>query len=213
MMPPMSSLLRALTLVLVILGIALAPAVADAKGKKKAKAAKKYHFELLSVRVQEGVEGKAAADALRLLEAELVKQFGSHPQLVADMSKAPDPEKDPKGYTKWLTKKKIAGAFKVNVDVSMYTEEIEDSPTGDGGTGAKRLVVRLSLHMFGETIPKRMMGFEGQGSSTVKQDVGKKVRDKDREFTIQSAVELAVADALKTSLAELAKPAAKPSKK
>lgn len=212
MMPFMSSLLRALTLALVVLAVALAPSAADAKGKKKAKATKKYHFELLSVRVQEGVEGKAAADALRLLEAEVKKQFANHPQLVADLSKAPDPETDPKGYTKWLTRKKIAGAFKVNVDVSMYTEELEDSPTGDGGTGAKRLVVRLSLHMFGETIPKRMMGFEGTGSSTVKQDVGKKLRDKDREFTIQSAVELAVADALGTSMAELAKPPAKPKK-
>ncbi len=213
MMPAMSSLLRALTLALAVLAVALSPGTADAKGKKKAKAAKKYHFELLAVRVQQGIEGKAAADALRLLEAEVKKQFASHPQLVADTTTAPDPETDPKGYTQWLKKKKAAAGYKVNVDVSMYTEEVEDSPTGDGGAGAKRLVVRLSLHMFGETIPKRMMGFEGTGSATVKQDVGKKLRDKDREFTIQSAVELAVTDALKTSMAELAKPPKKPSKK
>jgi hypothetical protein len=194
-------------LALAFLVLTLGGGVAEA-GKKSKK--DKYRFELVGVKAAPGVEGKVAADALRLLEAEVKKAFEPPPQLVADMSRAPDPDADPKGSAKWLKKKKIKGAFKVNVDLTLYTEETEDAPQGNG---AKRLVVRLELHMFGERVPERKMGFEGVGSSTVKQDVGKKVRPRDREFTIQSAIELAVADAMAESLRKLALPPAKPSKK
>jgi hypothetical protein len=195
-----------LLLVLVLFGLGGADAEAGKKSKKK----EKYRFELAGVKAGAGVEGQVAADALRLLEAEVKKAFETHPQMVTDMSSAPDPDADPKGYAKWLKKKKIKGAFKVDVDLTLYVEETEDSPQGEG---AKRLVVRLELHMFGERIPERKMGFEGVGSATVKQDVGKKVRPKDREFTIQSAIELAVADAMEESLHKLSLPPAKPMKK
>ena len=175
-------------------------------GKKKAKT--KYHFELGAVRAQPGVEGQVAADVLKALEAEVKKAFETHPRMVAVLTGAPDPQTDPKGYAKWLKKKKIGGSFLVNVDLSMYREEQEDSPDNKG----KRIVVRLELHMFGETIPERKMAFEGEGSSTVKQDVGKKVRDKDREFTIQSAIELAVADAMEECFTKLSMPAKTPKK-
>jgi hypothetical protein len=176
-------------------------------GKKKAK--DKYHFTLANVKAKAGVEGKVAAEALGRIEAELKKAFATHPQMVADLSSAPDPETDPKGFVKWLKKKKIKGAYAVHVDLTMYAEEVEDAPTGDGN---KRVVVRLELHMFGETMGERKMGFEGVGGSTVKQDVGKKVRPRDREFTLQSAIEMAVADAMAESLRKLALPPAKPKK-
>lgn len=193
---------------LVVLGVfALlwAPGEALAKKHHKAKTAKKlnYHFEVEQVKAGDGVEGAVAADVIKMLQAEAEKQFAAHPQLATDLSAAPDPKTDPKGYSKWLAKKKVAGSFAVVIDVTMYSEETEDSPKGDG---SKRFVVRLELHMFGETIPERKMGFEGVGGSTIKQDVGKTVRPKDREFTIQSALEVAVTDAIEKSLAKLAAP-------
>lgn len=197
---------RSLLLALVLLFVLGGTAAAGKKSKKK----DKYIFDLAGVKAGTGVEGKVAADALRLLDAEVKKAFATHPQMVTDTSSAPDPDTDPKGYAKWLKKKKIKGSFKVNVDLTLYLEETEDAPSGDG---AKRLVVRLELHMFGERVPERKMGFEGVGSATVKQDVGKKVRPRDREFTIQSAIELAVADAMDESIRKLGLPPAKPSKK
>lgn len=202
----MRVMIRSVLAALAVLAVlVVGPAAADAKKKAKPK----YHFKLVGVKAQAGVEGKLAADALRLLEAEVKKQFATHPQMVADLTGAPDPETNPKGYAKWLAKKKIKGAYSVDVDLTLYVEELEPAPQG---ADAKRLVVRLELHMFGETIPGRKMAFEGVGSATVKQDVGKKVRDRDREFTIQSAIELAVTDAMNESFRKLALPPAKPKK-
>jgi hypothetical protein len=194
--------------VLALFGLLFAASDADA-GKKKSKKYK-YHFEVFVVKAAEGVEGELAADALKLLDAEARKQFAAHPQLVADTSAAPDPNTDPKGYSKWLKKKKLRGSYSVTIDLTSYREEIEDSPKEDG---TKRVVVRLELHMFGEHIPHKKLGFEGNGGATVKIDVGKKVRPKDREYAIQEAIQLAVADAIVESLTKLAEPPAKPSKK
>jgi len=180
----------------------------NAEAGKRKKANTKYHFELESVKAQPTVQGQVAADVMKALEAEVRKAFATHPRMVADLTGAPDPQLDAKGYAAWLKKKKIGGSYLVNVDLSLYREEQEDTADGKG----KRIVVRLELHMFGETIPERKMAFEGDGSATVKQDVGKKVRDKDREYTVQSAIELAVADAMKKSLAKLSEPLKTPKK-
>jgi hypothetical protein len=194
---------------LVLVGLALLlflSSSALAGKKKKKKAEKKYHFELVEVRAGEGVDGTIAADALRLLDAELRKQFAAHPRLVADISGAPEPEANKKKFVKWLMKKKIAGAFQVDVDLTRYTEELEDTTTPNAGKDAKRLVVRLDIHLFGETMPGHKMGMEGEGTATVKEDVGKKMSAKDREFTIQYAIELAVTDAINKALERLSAP-------
>src|SRR5687767_11952348 len=207
-MPPMTRR----SVILSLLLLALVGFGGTAEAGKKSKKKDKYIFTLVGVKSGGEVDAKLAADALRMLEAEVKKVFGSHPQLVVDVSTAPDPDADAKGYAKWLKKKKIKGSFKVNVDLTLYLEEVEDAPS-DAGKDNKRQVVRLELHMFGERVPEKKMGFEGVGSATVKQDVGKKVRPKDREFTIQSAIELAVADAMEESIRKLGLPPAKPMKK
>lgn len=206
-MPPMTRRSVILSMLLLFMGLG-----GSAEAGKKSKKKDRYVFTLIGVKAGGEVDAKLAADALRMLEAEVKKVFASHPQLVTDVSTAPDPDADAKGYAKWLKKKKIKGSFKVNVDLTLYLEEVEDAPS-DAGKDNKRQVVRLELHMFGERVPEKKMGFEGVGSATVKQDVGKKVRPKDREFTIQSAVELAVTDAMEESIRKLGLPPAKPMKK
>ncbi len=182
--------------------------VAEAKSKKKPA---RYHFALSEVTsTAEGADKALVDTVIPVLTAEVQKAFGASAQVVGALDGAPDPAADPKGYAKYLKKKKIAGSYRVNVEITMYAEELEDASTGNGD---KRLVVRLELRMFGETIPERKMGFVGEGSSTIKQDVGKKARAKDREFALQSAVELAVADAMAESLAKLSAPPPKPAKK
>jgi hypothetical protein len=210
-MRPLPAAARAGLVAALVLGLAAVAGAGTAWANPKTakKAAKdRYHFQLATVRAQAGVEGKLAADALRLLEAEVSKTFAGHPQMAPDLTGAPDPGKDPKGFARWLKAKKIKGAYLVLVDLTHYREELEDSPTG-----GKRIVVRVEMRMFGETIPQRKMAFEGHGSATIKQDVGKKVRDRDREVTIHSAIELAVAEAMAESFHKLSLPPAKPTKK
>jgi hypothetical protein len=57
------------------------------------------------------------------------------------------------------------------------------------------------------------MGFTGDGRATVKEEIGMKIRDKDRQFVWDSAAETAVAKALEESFTKLAKPTPTPTKK
>ena len=69
-----------------------------------------------------------------------------------------------------------------------------------------RLDMHIGLHMLGETIPEHTMGFTGDGEATVKVEVSKNVRDRDRAYAWAQAADLAVADAIKTSIEQLEAP-------
>lgn len=194
-MRPMKSLL------LVVAALVVFAPTADAAPKKK-----KYHFVLTKVLSKPEVKPDAAKIAQPRVEAIFKKAISGHEQLVATLDGAPDPEKNAEGYRKFLTKKGLSGAYLVTVEVTSASEEL--TPLEDK-KNAQRLVVQLGIHILGETIPGRTMGFTGDGAATVKQEVGMKVRDKDRQFTWDSAAEVATAEALKTAFAKLAVPAKK----
>jgi hypothetical protein len=195
MMRPMKSLL-----LFVAAMVAFAPA-ADAAPKKK-----KYHFELTKVLVKPEVKPDVAKEAQPRIEAVFKKALESHPQLVLSVAGAPDPEANPAGYRKFLTKKGISGAYLVTVEVTEASIEIVPL---EEKKNTQRISVTVGLHVLGETIPGRTMGFTGDGRATVKQEVGMKIRDKDRQFTWDSAAETAVENALKECFTKLALPAKK----
>ena len=53
-------------------------------------------------------------------------------------------------------------------------------------------------------MPGRTMGFTGDGSATIKQEVGKKVSERDRKFAWDDAAKAAVDDAMVTVFKQLA---------
>ncbi|MBV8758232.1 MAG: hypothetical protein JO257_13175 [Deltaproteobacteria bacterium] len=169
---------------------------------------KKYHFELTKVLVKPEVKADVGAEAQPRVEAAIKKAFSTHPQLVATLEGAPtDPEVDHgQVYRKFLAKKGIDSAYLVTVEITEASEELV--PMEDK-KNAQRLVVHVGIHVLGETIPGRTMGFTGDGQATVKQEVGMKVRDKDKTYAWDGAAETAVDDALKTCFAQLAKPKVK----
>jgi hypothetical protein len=170
---------------------------------RKTKARKKYFFEVTSVTSKTTLPDHLEKQILPKLSAEVQKQLANHPQLVAQLPEgAPDPKADANKYRKYLTKRGLAGAYQVSVELTSASEEVEQL---DGRKG-QRLVVRLGVHMFGETVPGQTIGFTGDGSASVRQEVGKTVRPRDQEFTWQGAVEIAVTDAIETSLAKLSAP-------
>jgi hypothetical protein len=181
-------------------------AVAGAASQVDAAPKKKYHVELTAVMPKPEVKADVAKIAQPRVEAVIKKAFESHPQLVASLDGAPDPKTEGDAYRKFLTKKGVAGAYLVTVEITEASIELvpmEDKPK------SQRLVVHVGLHVLGETIPGRTMGFTGDGQATVKEEVGLKVRDKDRDYGWDSAAETAVGDALKTCFEQLAKPQAK----
>jgi hypothetical protein len=191
MMRPMKSLL-----LLAVALVVMAPR-ADAAPKKK------YHFELTKVLVKPEVKEDVAKEAQPRIEAVFKKALESNPQLVLSVEGAPDPDANPNGYRKFLAKKGISAAYLVTLEVTEASIEIVPL---EEKKNTQRISVTVGLHVLGETIPGRTMGFTGDGRATVKQEVGMKIRDKDRQFTWDSAAETAVAEALKEAFAKLAKP-------
>jgi hypothetical protein len=176
-------------------------------GTAEAGPKKKYHFELAAVTAKPEVKPDVAKSATPRVEAQVKKAFASHPQLVATLEGAPAlPEKPTPpqmdAFRAFLKKKAIAGAYLVTVEVTEASEELV--PTDKPNT--QRLVVRVAVHVLGETKPGRTMGFTGEGQATIKQEVGKKIREKDREFAWDSAAEVAIADAMTTVFKQLAVP-------
>jgi len=182
---------------------ALCAAIVASSTVAEAAPKKKYHFELTAVTAKSEVKPDVSRAATPRIEAQVKKVFESHPQLVAKLDGAPDPRANADGYRKYLAKKAISGAYLVTVEITDASEELvplDDKPN------SQRLVIHVGIHMLGENIPGRTMGFTGDGKATIKQEVGVKVRDRDRQYTWDQAAELAVADAMTTVFKQLALP-------
>lgn len=188
------------TLSMAALALLVGAGVADAAP------AKKYHFELTAVMPKPEVKGDVAKIATERVEGQIKKAFESNAQLVPTLDGAPDPKTSADAYRRFLTKKGISGSYLVTVEITEASEEIVPM---DGKPNSQRMSVHVGIHVLGETIPGRTMGFTGDGQATVKQEVGMKLRDKDRNFAWDGAAETAVNDALKTAFAQLAKPKVK----
>ena len=185
--------------------LAVASRPADAKPKKK------YHFELEDVRAGKDITADLAGEATPRVKAQTQKLIENNAQIVVDLvGTPPDPTADANGFQKWLANNKIDGAYKVTVEITAATEEVEaveDKPN------TQRIVVHLEVHMFGETMPQRKMGFYGDGSSTIKEEIGKKLRPKDRDAAWDDAATEALTKAIDESLQKLSVPPPKPSRK
>ncbi len=148
------------------------------------------------------VKPDVAKASVPRVEGQIRKAFETHPQLVAKLEGAPDKDKAD-AYRKFLTQKGITGAYLVTVEVTEASEEVEpmDKPN------SQRLIVGISIHVLGETIPGRTIGFTGDGRAKIKQEIGKKLRPRDREVAWDQAAEIASADAMQTVFKQLEKPA------
>jgi hypothetical protein len=201
MIRPMKSLVLSALALAFVVG---APLRAEAAPKKK------YHFALTKVLIKPEVKPEVGKEAQPRVEAVFKKALETNPQLVLSVDGAPDPDAKPDAYRKFLTKKGISGAYLVTVEVTEASIEI--IPVEEK-KNTQRIVVSVGIHVLGETVPGRTMGFTGDGRATVKQEVGMKVRDKDRQFTWDGAAETAVDKALQESFTTLAKPKPTPKKK
>lgn len=178
-----------------VVGLALS-STAEAAPKKK------YYFELAAVTAKPEVSADVAKSATTRVETQVKKAWAAHPQLVV-LEGQPDWRTQTEPYRKFLKKKGVAGAYLVTVELTEATEEVQPMPDKPN---TQRIVVRVALHMLGENIPTKTMGFTGDGQATIKVEVGKKIRDADREYAWAQAAEAAVNDAMATVFKQLAVP-------
>jgi hypothetical protein len=168
--------------------------------------ATKYHFDVVAVTPKPEVKADVAKIAKERVEQQFKKALDSNPQLVSNLEGAPDWQTKADAYRRYLTQKGISGSYLVNVEITEASEAIEPM---EGKSNSQRMVVHVGIHVLGETIPGRTMGFTGDGQATVKQEIGMKVREADRNYAWDGAAETAVNDALKTCFAKLAMPKVK----
>ena len=180
-----------------VIAASAALAVLLSAGSVDAKDRVKYIYRVAKV-----VNGKNVKGPVEDVRKGLVKGITKADKISPTFPEgAPDPDKQPKRFKKYLKKKRLK-AYKVSLEVVEYEQSVE---TLDD-RGHKRLAVRVSVRLFGETIPDRVMAFAGKGSATVKIDVGRKVRDRDREVANHDAIEVAIDQAIAESLRKLSMP-------
>ncbi len=170
-----------------------------------AKQAPTYLFAVTDVTLADGVSQTVASAVRQRLDAGIA----ASPRLVAKLEGAPDPQAEPKQFARYLARNNMA-AYRVNVEVLAHELAIEPMPAPRKGNYVKASV---SLRAFGETIPKRVMAFTGEGSATIKIEVGSRVRERDKAVATDEALELAVEQALAESIRKLEAPKEKSGKK
>lgn len=163
---------------------------AHAQGKKRPA----YCLLVTDIQAADGVP-----EALpELVRERLVAAIDEHQRLVATLPEgAPDPQAAPKAFTAYMKKRRLT-PYRLNVEITGYHQEVETSPRG-----GQRLSVHVALRTFGETMPVRVMAFSGEGSATIKLDVGKRLRERDAAYADREAVTQAVGDALAESIRRL----------
>ncbi len=160
-------------------------------------APRNFVFELTKIELK--AKGAPAKELGALIRKTLTRKIDAAERLLPELPRgAPDPKSHPKEFVAFMKKQRL-NAYKVNVEVTEYERAIEAASTGRG----KLVTVRIALRIFGETVPDRSMAFTGGGSATVKLAVGSKVRDKDVTAANNDAIDLAIDDALATSIKKL----------
>ena len=186
--------------------VAVASAALLVSGASAGKKAKNYLLQVTTIDLADGTPD----DIELLLAKQLTTSIEAHDRLVATAGKdAPDPAVEPDKFKEYLKKNNLE-AFTVNVQVLSYEHVLEKMPEPRTG---QHLTVRIAVRMFGVTMPGNVMSFTGEGSATVKLELGKKLRKRDSEVANHDAIELAVENALADSIKKLDEPKKKPSGK
>ena len=131
----------AAALAVVFAGLAAVPASAGAKSKET------YIFLVWKV----GLENKTPKELSEQVATRLRSAIDAHKDIEPKVPDgAPDPEKDPEKFNAYLKGKKMR-AFKMNVQVTKYSQDVEPGPQAD----SKYVTVRVSLRLFAESYPGR----------------------------------------------------------
>lgn len=187
---------------LAVLCAALAAAPAPARARSK----ETYIFLVWKV----GLENKTPKELSEMVATRLRAAIDAHKDIEPAVPQgAPDPDKEPEKFKAYLKARKMR-AFRMNVQVTEYSQAIEPVP---GKAGTQYLSVRVTLRLFAESFPQRGMALTGDGSATVKLEIGKTVRDADKKEANSAALDEAVGKAIEQVLVKLREPPPSQAKK
>lgn len=203
-----ASAARRLLLACCLLGVVLASTRKSAEAKTTTES---YIFVLSRVKLPKDAPAELEALLRKQLDA-VIAQESSLRDAIPEDAPTYDPKKKGrygnKPFHKYMKERNLR-PFHVTIQVTKYESTLEPNPKKPGQILGSTIVLRL----FGETIPDRVMAFTGDGSATVLAEIGKKVRDRDREWADSDAVELAISRAVSMSLDKLKTKPTKPQPK
>ena len=174
--------------------------VASAAAPREASAGKETYIFLVSkVDLSKGTPKEVDGEVTTRLNSAI----DAHADLDATIPKgAPDPETAPDKFNAYLSKRKQR-AFKMNVLVSQYSQSVEPAP---GKANSQYLTVRVSLRLFAETFPGRGFALTGDGSATIKLEIGKTVTAADKKEANSASIDQAISSAIEELLVKLRQP-------
>lgn len=193
----MASMLRSRPHALVaLLAVAICAVVTSPESQARRRAPRTLLYEITQIKLAKGTP----AVVRERTKARLAAAIDKHDRLIGELAAdAPDPDKDPEAYKKYLRRHRVR-AFKVNLEILAYESKVEPVP---GPKSGNYVVVHIALRLFGVTIPDRRMAFAGDGSATIKVEVGSRVRERDQVYAEKQAVDLAIAAAIEHSIEKL----------
>jgi hypothetical protein len=181
-------------------GLAVAPAGAAAKSKET------YIFLVWKV----GLENKTPKELSEMVATRLRAAIDAHKDIEPAVPQgAPDPEKEAEKFKAYLKARNMR-AFRMNVQVTQYSQTVEAAA---GKPGTQYLTVRITLRLFAESFPQRGLALTGDGSATVKLEIGKTASAADKKEANSSALDQAVATAIEQVLVKLREPPPSQAKK
>ena len=174
-------------------GLSVAPARAEAKSKET------YIFLVWKV----GLENKTPKELSEMVSTRLHAAIEAHKDIDPAVPQgAPDPEKEAEKFKAYL-KARNKRAFRMNVQVTQYSQTVEAAA---GKPGTQYLTVRIALRLFAESFPARGLALTGDGSATVKLEIGKTASEADKKEANSSALDQAVQTAIEQLLVKLREP-------
>lgn len=175
-------------------------------GEARRKPAEKYHVEVTDVEAPAGIP----ATLPDMAKQTLARIVAGRPEFVATLEGAPDKATQPEQFKTWLRKKKLR-AFQVVIKLTEW--EVTLLPPKEGKKG-QILQVHVALSLLGTGMPDSTMAMAGDGTSTVKLEIGAKLRPRDQEVATQETLQGALASAVEDAVQKLqAGPRTKPQKK
>ena len=168
---------------------------------------KKYHFELTAVTREARGQGRRREVGAGRASRRRSRRRSRRTRSSSQRSTArPIPKTNADAYRKFLTKKGDRG----RLPRDRRDHRGDRGARADGGQAEHAAPGRSTSASTCSARPSRAARWASPATARrpIKQEVGMKLRDKDRDYAWDGAAETAVDDAMKTVFAQLAKPAA-----
>jgi hypothetical protein len=162
-----------------------APAMAGAAGKATSP---KYYFKISNIISQ---DNKIIPLAKELLEQEVA----SRPEFTMDLGDA----KSEDAQIAELQKQGMKG-FQVSLRITSLKKDIKPPAPGKRD---QQMSIQVKLGVFGHTIPGNKLLFTGDGDASLTADFSERLKDKEEERFMRTALASAIKQAVSTAVAKL----------